>query len=85
MKANRLLKLAIIAALIVTAFVVVLSLNVSGSAREVTPTYVGMGDLRRYEAQGNVPGFDAEVNNRSSAGMGDLRLYEHLQDIQSPE
>ena len=44
---------------------------------------VGMGDLRRFEAQQSLPSTRAEASSSSYVGMGDLRRFEAQQSLSS--
>jgi len=82
MNATRLPKVIIGAALVIAALVVFQAVYSSGNARQSNRSYVGMGDLQRYEAQQEI---HYVVENNSYVGMGDLHRYEAQQEIQYAE
>jgi hypothetical protein len=79
MNTKRLSKLLFAALLVVAAVFAFETLYDPGSAMKSNSTYVGMGDLRRYEAAQAVPETDVTASNQPEVGMGDLRRYEAAQ------
>ena len=71
MKSTRVSKLIIITAIIITVIVALQVFNMTVISKESKQTYVGMGDLHRYEAQ---------TTSRPYVGMGDLRRFEAMQE-----
>ena len=70
----RLPVVVIVAALFVVGFLTLRAVVPPASAKHIGGTTVGMGDLRRFEAQ-------QAQSLRASVGMGDLRRFETLQAI----
>jgi hypothetical protein len=85
MKRNLVVKLLVAVALIAIAAVVFLALNDTGSAKVVDQPAVGFGDLRRFEAEGFIPGTYTQESPKTYYGMGDLQRLEMLQETQFPE
>jgi hypothetical protein len=89
------LPVMIVAAALIVAGLLALRTGVpSASAKHIDPAPVGMGDLRRFEAQqaqsirasvgmGDLRRFEAgqAISSRASVGMGDLRRFEASQSI----
>ena len=89
MKSTRISRLIIITALLIAVIVALQVVNVTVISKESTQTYVGMGDLRRYEAQttnrpyvgmGDLRRYEAQTTSRPYVGMGDLRRFEAMQE-----
>jgi hypothetical protein len=80
MKTKRLSKLLFATSLVVAAVFAFQTLGNPGSAMKSNSTYVGMGDLRRYEAAQAVPKTGVTARNQPYVGMGDLRRYEFEQE-----
>jgi hypothetical protein len=80
MKTKRLSKLLFAALLVVAAVFAFQTLGNPGSAMKSNSTYVGMGDLRRYEAAQAFPETSVTARNQPYVGMGDLRRYESEQE-----
>jgi hypothetical protein len=70
----RLTAVVIVAVLFIIGFLTLRAVVPSASAHHNDLTRVGMGDLRRFEAQ-------QAQSLRASVGMGDLRHFEALQAI----
>jgi hypothetical protein len=79
MNTKRLSKLLFAALLVVAAVFAFETLYDPGSAMKSNSTYVGMGDLRRYEAAQAFPETGVTASNQPEVGMGDLRRYEAAQ------
>jgi hypothetical protein len=79
MKTKRLSKLLFATSLVVAAVFAFQTLGNPGSAMKSNSTYVGMGDLRRYEAAQAFPETGVTASNQPYVGMGDLRRYEAAQ------
>jgi hypothetical protein len=79
MKTKRLSKLLFATSLVVAAVFAFQTLGNPGSAMKSNSTYVGMGDLRRYEAAQAFPKTGVTARNQPDVGMGDLRRYEAAQ------
>jgi len=83
MKANLLIKLLIIAAVIAVGLVVLRVSEDAGSSIVIDQPYMGMGDLHRFENEGFIRG--STPTPKPYYGMGDLRQLENLQETQFPE
>ena len=79
MNTKRFSKLLFATLLVVAAVFAFQTLYNLGSAMNSNSTYVGMGDLRRYEAAQAFPETGATGRNQPDVGMGDLRRYEAAQ------
>jgi hypothetical protein len=85
MLTNRRPKLMVGAALVTVVLVVVLTINVAGSANKVNRPVVGMGDVHQFEAlQATTPNTEALFSDHPYVGMGDLHYYESLQEMPNP-
>ena len=71
MKATRISRIIIVAVIMIAVIVALQVFNITVISKESSQNYVGMGDLRRYEAQ---------TTSRPYVGMGDLRRYEAMQE-----
>ena len=70
----RLPVVVVVTALIVAGFLALRTVVPAASAKHTDLASVGMGDLRRFEAQ-------QAISIRASVGMGDLRRFEASQSI----
>lgn len=80
MNTKRFSKLLLATLLVVAAVLAFETLYSPGTAMKSNSTYVGMGDLRRYEADQTVPKTSVTASNQPYVGMGDLRRYEFEQE-----
>jgi hypothetical protein len=76
MNTTRSAKLIFGTALMIVALLALQACTTSGSAKNSNSSYVGMGDLHRFEAQVSTLGTAAEANNSAYVGMGDLHRFE---------
>jgi hypothetical protein len=76
MNTKRFLKLLFAALLVVAAVFAFQNLYNPGSAMKSSSNYVGIGDLRRYEAARALPKTGVTARSLPYVGMGDLRRYE---------
>ena len=81
MNTKRLSKLLFAALLVVAAVFAFQTLYNPGSAMKSNSTYVGMGDLRRFEAAQALPKTGATTRNQPYVGMGDLHRFEAAQSL----
>jgi len=84
MYTNRLTKIILSAALIIAVVVVLQVFKSSANPEANVPasgSYVGMGDVHRYEWQASNRNATVPGINRSYVGMGDLRCFEEQESI----
>jgi hypothetical protein len=81
MNKTRYLKLVIVPVLILAALIALQAFKPTAGAKNSNLPYIGIGDLRRYEAQLSITDTDALESSRPSTGMGDLHLFEMQQSI----
>lgn len=80
MNTKRFSKLLFAALLVVAAVFAFQTLYNPGSAMKSNSTYLGMGDLHRYEAVQALPKAAVTARNQSYVGMGDLHRFEFEQE-----
>ena len=81
MLTNRLPKLVLSAALVITALVAFWTIKTSAESEANIPAYTGRGDYQRYESQFFQPESRAPESNSTYVGMGDLRRFEWQMDM----
>ena len=79
MNKTRYLKLVIAPALILAALIALQAFKPTAGAKNSILPNIGMGDLRRYEAQLSIPNTGSQASSYEYIGMGDLRRFEASQ------
>ena len=72
-------KFLFIAVAVLVILVAVLAITSTTRASKNDAPYVGMGDLRRFEAQQAAEDAGTLFADHPYVGMGDLRIFEYMQ------